>query len=150
MRHRPDRRETGTTLLAIAAGGALGGSARYALLLLVPHEGTGFPWATLAENVAGSFAMGALVVLVTEVARPHRLLRPFLGVGVLGGFTTFSTYAVDIVALTRDGAPGTALAYLLATLAGALAAVWAGMALTRALAAQRRARSARASRKDAP
>jgi CrcB protein len=145
---RPRWRGTGDTLLAVAAGGALGGSARYTLLLLMPHEGPGFPWATFTENVAGSFAMGALVVLVTEVARPHRLLRPFLGVGVLGGFTTFSTYAVDIVGLVEAGAPGTALAYLAATLVGALAAVWAGMALTRTLAEQRRARSARASRKE--
>ncbi|WP_304455098.1 CrcB family protein [Nocardiopsis sp. YSL2] len=148
MTGRPRWRGTGDTLLAVAAGGALGGSARYALLVLMPHDGAAFPWSTFAENVVGSFAMGALVVLVTEVARPHRLLRPFLGVGVLGGFTTFSTYAVDIVGLVGAGAPGTALAYLLATPACALAAVWAGMALTRALAARRRARSARPSRKD--
>ncbi|WP_053617385.1 CrcB family protein [Nocardiopsis sp. NRRL B-16309] len=148
MTSRPSRRGTGQTLLAVAAGGALGGSARYALLLLAPHDGAGFPWTTFAENVTGSFAMGALVVLVTEVARPHRLLRPFLGVGLLGGFTTFSTYAVDIVGLVRAGSPGTALAYLLATVVGALAAAWAGMALTRALAAWRRARSADPSRKD--
>ncbi|RKS08739.1 CrcB protein [Nocardiopsis sp. Huas11] len=133
MGDRPPLRETGATLLAIGAGGALGGSARYALLLLVPHGGSAFPWATLTSNIAGSFAMGVLVVLVARAARPHRLVRPFLGVGVLGGFTTFSTYAADTLGLAGAGASGTALAYLAATLVGALAAVWAGAALTRAL-----------------
>ncbi|GAB2487328.1 fluoride efflux transporter CrcB [Nocardiopsis aegyptia] len=126
-------RGTGDTLLAIAAGGALGGSARYALLLLVPHTGAGFPWATFSANVTGSFAMGVLAVLVSRAVRPHRLVRPFLGVGVLGGFTTFSTYAVDTLGLVGAGTAGTALVYLAATLVGALAAVWAGAALARAL-----------------
>jgi CrcB protein len=131
--HRATWQEAGATLLAVGAGGALGGGARYALLLLAPHGATGFPWATLTANVTGSFAMGVLAVLVSRAARPHRLVRPFLGVGVLGGFTTFSTYAVDTLGLTGSGAPGTALAYMAATLVGALAAVWAGAALTRAL-----------------
>jgi fluoride exporter len=129
--------------LVVAAGGAVGGTARYALLLSFPHTGTSFPWATFFENVCGSFVIGVMVVLITEVLRPHRLVRPFLGVGVLGGFTTFSTYAVDVVSLADAGAPRTALAYLFATLAAALLAAWAGMALTRAAAAYRRNRPTR-------
>lgn len=133
-------------LLVIGLGGAIGGSARYAFLAVLPHRGSEFPWATFLENVAGSFLMGALVVLLMEVARPHRLIRPFLGVGVLGGFTTFSTYAVDVVSLTEAGSPGMALAYLTTTLLGALLAVWAGMATTRGLAEHRRSRSTRESK----
>lgn len=143
MRGLPGRRGNAEVLLAVGAGGAVGGTARYALLVLVPHAGTGFPWATFLENASGSFAIGVLTVLVTEVARPHRLLRPFLGVGVLGGFTTFSTYAVDVVSLSDQGAPRTALVYLFATLATALFAAWAGTALTRAAAGRRRAGPAR-------
>lgn len=122
----------------IALGGAIGGTARYGLLVLLPQEDTGFPWATFIENVTGSFAIGVLMVLLTEVARPHRLIRPFLGVGVLGGFTTFSTYAVDVIVLEEAGAPGTALVYLFATLVSALLAVWLGVVLTRALILLRR------------
>ncbi|WP_017580281.1 fluoride efflux transporter FluC [Nocardiopsis valliformis] len=129
--------------LVVAAGGAIGGIARYGLLVLFPRTGTGFPWATFFENVAGSFAIGVMIVLITEFIRPHRLLRPFLGVGVLGGFTTFSTYAVDVVSLVDAGAPRTALVYLFVTLAAALPAAWAGMTLTRATAAYRRNRTAR-------
>lgn len=138
----------GDTLAVIAAGGALGGAARYALLLLAPHGGTGFPWATFLENAAGSFAIGALMVLLTEVARPHRLVRPFLGVGVLGGFTTFSTYAVDVVALEQAGAARVALLYLFATVAVSLASVLAGTTLTRALAGMRRTRPSRGGREE--
>src|SRR5439155_22545212 len=74
---------------------------------------------------------GVLMVLITEVWAAHRLLRPFLGVGVLGGYTTFSTYSVDIQQLVAAGAARAALAYLAGTLVAALAARYAGIALTR-------------------
>lgn len=127
-------------LAVVALGGAVGGTARYGLLVLFPHQGTGFPWATFAENTGGSFAIGVLMALLAGAARPHRLVRPFLGVGFLGGFTTFSTYAVDVAALERAGAPHMALLYFVATPGAALVAVWAGAGLTRALAAYRRRR----------
>ncbi|KAA0909358.1 fluoride efflux transporter FluC, partial [Streptomyces apricus] len=101
---------------------------------LRPGEGGGFPWTTFWVNVTGCFLIGVLMVLVTEVRTPHRLVRPFLGTGVLGGFTTFSTYAVDIERLLDAGRPRTAFAYLAATLLAALAVVWAAVALTRACA----------------
>jgi CrcB protein len=66
-------------------------------------------------NVTGCALIGVLMVLVSEVWIEQQLLRPFLGTGVLGGFTTFSTYAVDIERLLADGHPGTALADLAAT-----------------------------------
>ena len=70
------------------------------------------------------------MVIVTDVVPHRRLVRPFLGVGVLGGYTTFSTYIVDIHQAASAGAPWTALAYLAATLISALLAVWAGQAVT--------------------
>jgi CrcB protein len=124
-------------LAAISAGGACGALARYGVALAWPHRTGGFPWATLVVNVSGCLLIGVLMVIVTEVATGRRLLRPFLGVGVLGGYTTFSTYATDIHQTAAAGAPWTALAYLAGTLAGALPAVWAGTALTRALVRRR-------------
>ena len=125
--------EHGPVLAVIAAGGALGSLARYGVNLALPHSG-GFPVSTLLENVVGCFVLGALLVVLTELRRPHRLVRPFLGTGVLGGFTTFSTYAVD--AVTRDSAAVAAL-YLVGTLALALTASWAGVTLTRRLGGAR-------------
>jgi CrcB protein len=110
-------------LAVISAGGVLGSLARYGAQAAFPHTRDGFPWATFGINVVGSLFIGVLMVIVAEVGAGRPLLRPFVGVGVLGGFTTFSTYVVDIHQATRAGI---ALAYLAATLVGALAAVWAG------------------------
>lgn len=119
-------------MLAIAAGGALGAVGRYGLLVALPPRSGSFPWATFTTNVSGCALIGVLMVVLTEVAaRPHRLARPFLGVGVLGGFTTFSTYAVEIQQLVVAGAPRLALGYLFATLAAALVAVQIGIVATR-------------------
>ncbi|MEV4256676.1 CrcB family protein [Spirillospora sp. NPDC049652] len=126
-----------TTLGAISVGGMLGALARYGLSTAFPHGPGGFPWATFWTNVSGCLLIGALMVVITEAIRPHPLLRPFLGVGVLGGFTTFSTAMVDVHQAAGHDAPGTALAYLAATLVSALAAVWTGVRLTRALTATR-------------
>ena len=110
---------------AIAAGGVLGALSRAGIQTAFPHPPTGFPWATFGINLAGCLLIGVLMAVIG--ARPTGpLVRPFLGVGVLGGFTTFSTYVVDIQRAVAAGAAGTALAYLAATLVGALLAVWAG------------------------
>jgi fluoride exporter len=113
-------------LVAIALGGVLGGCARYGVDLLVPAS-TGFPWATFAVNVTGAACLGLLLVLVLEVWRPTRYVRPFLGVGVLGSMTTFSTWMVETDQLVASGAPLVATAYLLASLAAGLAATVLGM-----------------------
>jgi CrcB protein len=115
----------------ISVGGAIGALARYGIGYAFPAAPAGFPWATFAINVSGCLLIGVLMVLVTERWSDRPLVRPFLGVGVLGGFTTFSTYVVDIQRLTQDSAAGTALAYLAATLLAALAAVLAGTGLGR-------------------
>lgn len=120
--------------LVIAAGGALGAAGRYGLNLAWPSVPGSFPWATFTENVSGCLLIGALMVYLLEVLRPHRFARPFLAIGVLGGFTTFSTYTAETVALLRGGEGPLALSYLFATLVAALAATWAGITIARALA----------------
>jgi CrcB protein len=124
----------------ISLGGALGALARYGIGYAFPAGSTAFPWATFAINVAGCLLIGVLMVLVTEMWTGHPLVRPFLGTGVLGGFTTFSTYVVDIQRLVDAGAAGVALGYLAGTVLAALAAVYAGVRLTR-IAAGRYLRS---------
>jgi fluoride exporter len=116
---------------AVSLGGTLGALGRYGLATAWPHRPGRFPWATFVTNISGCLLIGVLMVLITEVWAAHRLLRPFLGVGVLGGYTTFSTYSVEIQQLVAAGAARTALAYLAGTLAAALAAGYLGIALTR-------------------
>ncbi|GLZ11854.1 putative fluoride ion transporter CrcB 1 [Actinomadura sp. NBRC 104425] len=128
------RRVPWTTLAAISAGGAAGALARHGVTAAFPHAPGGFAWATFAVNTAGCLLIGVLMVAITEIRQAHRLVRPFLGVGVLGGFTTFSTYVVDVQQALQAGAPRTALLDLAATPAAALAAVFTGVHLTRALA----------------
>jgi CrcB protein len=115
----------------IALGGGLGALARHGLATALPAPAGHFPWATFLTNVSGCLLIGVLMVLVTEVWSAHPLVRPFLGVGVLGGFTTFSTYAVEIHGLLRPGTVGLAFAYLAGTLLGAAIAVLAGVRITR-------------------
>ncbi|WP_219910651.1 fluoride efflux transporter FluC [Saccharothrix carnea] len=110
------------TVAAVALGGGIGGVARYGLSALVPGA-----WGTLVVNVVGCALIGVLMVLVPRL---HPLAGPFLGVGVLGGFTTFSGYALDAVRLGGV----TAFAYLLGTLVLALGATFAAMAVTRRVA----------------
>ncbi|WP_369412151.1 CrcB family protein [Nocardia sputi] len=125
-------RTHGPVSVVVAAGGALGALARYGLAQWLPAQPGHFPSATFLTNVAGCFAIGVLMVAVTEIWAAHRLLRPFLGVGVLGGFTTFSTYVNEIRELLRTGAILVATCYLAGTLICALLATLTAMWLTRA------------------
>lgn len=115
----------------VALGGATGACARYGAVLLWPTAPAAFPWTTLAVNALGCAVIGVFMVVITEALSPHRLVRPFFGTGVLGGFTTFSTYAVDIQRLADHGRASLALAYLAATAGAAMLSVWASAALTR-------------------
>jgi CrcB protein len=118
------------TLAQVALGGAIGASARYLTNVAVMRGiGPGFPWATVIVNVLGSFLMGVLVVWLAE--RGAMRLAPFLMTGILGGFTTFSAFSLDAVALWERGAAGQALAYVAGSVVLSLAALVAGMALTR-------------------
>ena len=131
-------------LVAVALGGVLGAEARYGLATAWPHATASFPWSTLVINAVGCLLIGVLMVAITEVVTPHPLARPFLGIGVLGGFTTFSTYTVDTQRLLVAGRPGLAVAYVLATLTVALASVAAGSAVTRLFGARARTGDAHA------
>jgi CrcB protein len=116
--------------LWVALGGALGSVARYACSLGAARWlGSAFPWGTLLVNVAGSFAIGLLAALF--VAADGRLLvspeaRAFVAVGILGGFTTFSSFSVETLNLARSGALGAAAAHAGLSLVLCLAAVWLG------------------------
>ncbi|MEV5508200.1 fluoride efflux transporter CrcB [Streptomyces orinoci] len=128
---RRARREQWPVVCAVSVGGAAGAAARYGMSLLWPTPAGAFPWTTFVINVAGCAVIGVFMVVITEVWAAHRLVRPFFGTGILGGFTTFSTYAVDIQRLVQSGHAATALAYLALTMVCALTAVWTAAALTR-------------------
>jgi fluoride exporter len=115
----------------VALGGGLGSLGRYGAQQVLPTAGPGFPWSTLVVNLAGSALIGVLMVFVTDVWRPGRYARPFLGIGVLGGLTTYSTMTLDLrtLATARDWL--LAGGYLVATVVGGLLAVWVGLAATR-------------------
>lgn len=113
-------------LAVIALGGMLGSLARWSLTLVLPPAPGRFPWATFTANVSGCLLMGALMVVVLELARPGRYLRPFLGVGVLGGYTTFSTFMLDLHGLADGGHALTAAAYVAGSLAAGLGAIRVG------------------------
>jgi CrcB protein len=134
--HVPEqRRELGehpvAVLGSIAVGGVAGSLVRYELGVLLPRAPGEWPWATWGINVTGCLLIGVLMVLISERWTGHWLLRPFLGVGVLGGFTTFSTAIVDVQQLVDEGAAGLGLLYLVGTVAAAMIAVITGSGATR-------------------
>jgi fluoride exporter len=122
-------------LLVIAAGGALGSLARWAVTAALPDRSDGFAWGTLVENVSGAFLLGVLMVFVLDVWPSTRYVRPFLGVGLLGGYTTFSAYLLDTRERLAAGHVPLALGYLFGTAAVGLLAVVAGVVLARATVA---------------
>jgi CrcB protein len=124
-------------LAAIAAGGALGGAARYLLEQAVPTARDGVPWATFGINVSGSLALAVLLVFVLEIWPPTRYVRPFAAIGFLGAYTTFSTWMVETAQLVAHGRPGPAVGYLAGSLVAGLAAVSFGLVLGRAVLARR-------------
>ncbi|MGD9986921.1 fluoride efflux transporter CrcB [Pseudonocardia sp.] len=126
-------RGQGPAVVAVALGGAVGAIARWAVGLALPTPAGTFPLATFLVNVLGCFLIGVVVVAVTELTTAHPLVRPFLATGILGGFTTFSTYSVDAQHLVAAGRIGTAFTYLGATLAAAVVAAWLGLAAARFL-----------------
>lgn len=118
----------------LSLGAAIGANARFWLGLLIDRWTTRpFPWATFLINVSGSFAIGLLSVLLARWL-PHPLLRLHLITGLIGGYTTYSTFAYESLALWENGAKGLALVYMTATLLAGFAAVFLGVALARVLA----------------
>jgi CrcB protein len=121
----------------VAVGGILGSEARYGLASAMPRHYGAFPWATLLANVLGSLLIGVLMVVVFEVIRPTRLLRPFLGVGILGGFTTYSTFAVDNVRLVHEHQLGTAVLYVVSSVLLCAVGTWLAITATTRLLVRR-------------
>jgi CrcB protein len=119
----------------VALGSALGGVGRYAVAKIWPAVPGGWPIATIAVNVLGSFAIGALSILLAlrgssgEPASSAEAMRVFWMTGVLGGFTTYSAFALETVNLASGEEPWRAAVYVVATLVLCLAAAWAGRAL---------------------
>lgn len=136
-------RGRGDVLAVIAFGGALGSTARYGLSMLLPHPPDHIAWSTLAVNLTGAFLLGLLMVFVNDVWPPSRYVRPFLGVGVLGGYTTFSTYMLDALALVAAGQLGAFAGYVVLTLFGGLLAVWCGTVVGHLITRGRDGRDAR-------
>lgn len=117
----------------VALGGAMGATARYGVnRAAMAAFGPGFPWATLIVNVAGSFLMGVLVVVLS---RPGNAWAPLLMTGVLGGFTTFSAFSLDTLTLWQRGAQGVAAVYVAASVGLSLLAIAAGLAVARGMLA---------------
>ena len=123
-------------LLAVALGGAVGAMARYGVYVAAGRMlGHGFPWATLIVNVVGSFMLAALVEVLALKWSPSQEVRAMLTVGVLGAFTTFSTFSLDVVTLAQRQAWTPAALYILASVTVSVAAFVAGLRLTRLIIA---------------
>jgi len=119
-------------LLAVAAGGALGAVGRYLVVSAVGHIfGTGFPLGTIVVNVVGSFVLGALIEAMALVWSPPLELRAMIVVGVLGAFTTFSTFSMDVVLLYERGALGPAALYIGVSVILSIGAFFLGLSLLR-------------------
>jgi fluoride exporter len=117
--------------LLVMTGGALGAGARFALGNAVAARwGTVFPWSTLTVNIIGCLAMGMLAAWLAR-SGTGETIRLLLGIGLLGGFTTFSAFSLDWWTLMERGAVGAAMGYAAASLVAGLAAFWAGHSLMR-------------------
>jgi fluoride exporter len=121
-------------ILLVSLGGAIGAACRYVVTsALLRAYGTSFPWGTLAVNISGSLAMGMIAALLH-----HRLnalsaeLRLFLSVGILGGFTTFSAFSLDVVSLVERNSPVSAALYVAGSVGLSVGAVLLGILVMRA------------------
>jgi fluoride exporter len=117
-----------TSVLYVAVGGALGSVARYVAMVAIGTTiGSGFPWGTLFVNILGSALMGVLAELGALVWQPSPEFRTFLTVGILGGFTTFSTFSMDIALLAERHSWAEAILYVALSLALGVGALFAAM-----------------------
>ncbi len=122
-------------VLSIAAGGAIGSVLRhFAGVGAAAWLGAAFPYGTLFVNVVGSFVMGVIVATFAHFGNPPQELRAFLTVGILGGFTTFSSFSLDVATLYERGQAGAAALYILLSLILSLAGIFAGMFIVRSFA----------------
>ncbi len=123
-----------TNILLAAVGGALGSVLRYLVgVLTLRWFGPSFPWGTLAVNVVGSFIIGLTVEMIARRFNASMELRVFIVTGIIGGFTTWSSFSLDTMVLFERGAIAAAAAYVIGSLVVSFAAVFAGLALGRAM-----------------
>jgi CrcB protein len=122
-------------LAAVFIGGVFGGLARYGIGLAAPPRAGGFPWDIFAINLVGAFALAVLLVLVLEFLAPTKYLRPALGTGFIGAFTTFSSFAVATDQLLAHGHPALAIVYTFSSVFGGLIAALFGLVSARAIGA---------------
>ncbi|MCA0147146.1 fluoride efflux transporter CrcB [Blastococcus sp. LR1] len=115
--------------LLAALGGAIGALARWGLTEALSSPAPGWPWATLLVNLTGCLLMGALLAHLSLRSPEPAWVRPLLGVGLLGGWTTYSAFAVEVVGLVEAGSTVTAVAYVLGSLVGGVAGVALGAAI---------------------
>ena len=125
--------------LYVALGGGIGAWLRFLVgrawtHAIGPVAASAFPWATLSVNLIGSFAMGLLAGWLARFGTHGESWRLLLGVGVLGGFTTFSAFSLELANMAQRGAPGLAASYALVSLVGGLAGLFAGLAMMRVAA----------------
>ncbi len=117
-----------TNLLWVAAGGAIGASLRHlANIAGLRVMGTAFPWGTLFVNIFGSLLMGFFIAWLTKRTGTSPEVRLFVATGILGGFTTFSAFSLDVANMFERGAMGTAFTYILTSVVISLAAVFIGL-----------------------
>ena len=120
-------------LILVMSGGAVGAGMRYGLARALPSASGGWPWATFSANVLGGLAMGLLAAWLLRGDSAAEPLRLFLGVGVLGGFTTFSAFSLEMMQMVERGQAGLAAGYALASVLLAFGAVFAGMIAAKAV-----------------
>jgi CrcB protein len=122
-------------ILLVMAGGAIGAGLRFLLgRTTLHHFGPGFPWGTLSANILGGFAMGLLVGILARYVDGGEGWRLFLGVGLLGGFTTFSAFSLETVNMIERGALGIAVGYALLSVLASVGALFVGLWIVRVTA----------------
>lgn len=122
-------------ILLVASGGAIGSVSRYLVgILMTRMFGAAFPYGTLTVNIAGGFLMGLFIELLTRHFDGSSELRLFVAIGILGGFTTFSSFSLDVVLLWQRGAVASAAIYVLASVFLSIGALFLGLWLARAVA----------------
>ncbi|MEX0347109.1 MAG: fluoride efflux transporter CrcB [Rhizobiaceae bacterium] len=122
-------------LLLVALGGAIGAGLRHLVgLAAMRLLGTGFPWGTMFVNVAGSLAMGILIAVLARRSGTPSEVRLFLATGILGGFTTFSAFSLDVAVLWERGEAAAAFGYIMVSVVASILALFAGLWLIRSFA----------------
>jgi fluoride exporter len=120
-------------IILVMSGGAIGAGLRYGLSRALPVSAAGWPWPTFVANVIGGLCMGVLAMWLLRGESAAEPLRIFLGVGVLGGFTTFSAFSLEMAQMVQRGQMGMAAIYAVMSVTLALGAIFAGMATAKAI-----------------